>query len=688
MLALLNKKDKKGFTLIELLVVIAIIGLVAAVAVPLITKNLQKGKDEYNESLKANLVQSAKNYYVDNPKQSPRRQIENGLIKVYDEISVSYLKTNNYFVNEVKDADGNDCSKYSRVKTYIDESGKSNYKVCLVCVDEKNNKYNYQTDEVCNFDEINDKYVFDLMTDNSNSCEITKVEGYRKESNNLFYVRGNDNINYTVECLYNTKKTTDIVASETNETKYFSSISDFSNPIIYGKPNSSGTAYKYSIKVNVKSDSSLNGTTGISLSELQSTDNLEKYKNNIAVVNSKPDCTFQGPFADENLTTKLDRVMKNQSSVVYYGLNCKTKYPNVLDDKPQEVSKDFGLGVSKLVYKKTISSSNIDKTYVYGATIGSGSDLKVKLPAGTILDIVGNKSNEVSSDLVKIISSKPVCVFTGPFIDKDLKTTTTASKKEQKIYYGLTCTDNDDEIIDELKKSSITSSDTTLLKDITVTNTTTTKNTKKYLIEATTGSGDGNAKLTLKEKALNNSGDGNEAKSSATLVVDNTNPSCKDASGVSTTWEKKDRNVTITCADSGSGCVKGSYTQKFTESAKTGKITIADKAGNTTDCSVNLYIDKTAPVCTCWLYYTNRVDCSCTDYGSGFGYSNRYGASNDEWNCHHVDRCDNTGDCATGHNCSSDDASDTLIIGGCRTISVHKCDKVGNCTDYSKYLCP
>ena len=39
-----KKKNNKGFTLVELLVVIAIIGILAVVAVPVLFKNIEKGK--------------------------------------------------------------------------------------------------------------------------------------------------------------------------------------------------------------------------------------------------------------------------------------------------------------------------------------------------------------------------------------------------------------------------------------------------------------------------------------------------------------------------------------------------------------------------------------------------------------------------------------------------------------------
>ena len=80
-------------------------------------------------------------------------------------------------------------------------------------------------------------------------------------------------------------------------------------------------------------------------------------------------------------------------------------------------------------------------------------------------------------------------------------------------------------------------------------------------------------------------------------TTDPDRPVCGDAIGSSTIWTNSDRVISIGCSDTGCGCTQGTYYQRFEETAKQGVMTIVDKAGNTTDCVVDVYVDKEVPKC-------------------------------------------------------------------------------------------
>lgn len=80
-------------------------------------------------------------------------------------------------------------------------------------------------------------------------------------------------------------------------------------------------------------------------------------------------------------------------------------------------------------------------------------------------------------------------------------------------------------------------------------------------------------------------------------TTDPDRPACGDAIGSSTIWTNSDRVISIGCSDTGCGCTQGTYYQRFEETAKQGVMTIVDKAGNTTDCVVDVYVDKEVPKC-------------------------------------------------------------------------------------------
>lgn len=102
---------------------------------------------------------------------------------------------------------------------------------------------------------------------------------------------------------------------------------------------------------------------------------------------------------------------------------------------------------------------------------------------------------------------------------------------------------------------------------------------------------------------------------------DKTPPTCGEVTGDSTEWTKDDRTITINCSDDRSGCE--SVTKTFDSTTKIGYIDIKDGNNNTTSCPVDVYIDKTPPVCSNsggsdnWTRNSVTILGTCTDSQSG-----------------------------------------------------------------------
>lgn len=77
--------------------------------------------------------------------------------------------------------------------------------------------------------------------------------------------------------------------------------------------------------------------------------------------------------------------------------------------------------------------------------------------------------------------------------------------------------------------------------------------------------------------------------------IDNTKPTCGSATGAKNVWTRDDFTISQNCSDDTSGCVKNSYSKKFTSTTVTYTFDIEDNAGNKNTCTVDVYLDKTAP---------------------------------------------------------------------------------------------
>lgn len=98
-------------------------------------------------------------------------------------------------------------------------------------------------------------------------------------------------------------------------------------------------------------------------------------------------------------------------------------------------------------------------------------------------------------------------------------------------------------------------------------------------------------KIKIEDKA------GNVNDCDANVYVDADSPTCGNTTGEgsASSWTNKERKITQNCSDEGSGC--DSVTKSFSEDATTGIITVKDKVGHETKCSVGVYIDTKKPTC-------------------------------------------------------------------------------------------
>ncbi len=114
---------------------------------------------------------------------------------------------------------------------------------------------------------------------------------------------------------------------------------------------------------------------------------------------------------------------------------------------------------------------------------------------------------------------------------------------------------------------------------------------------------------------------GNVTQCNVNAYVDKTAPTCGTVTGASTSWTNKSRTISVQCNDKDSGC--GSFSNTYSSTTKTSNIQIRDKAGNTRNCPVNVYVDTTPPSCTSsggtssfvWGPVTIKGTCSDSDSG-------------------------------------------------------------------------
>lgn len=118
----MRKKNRKGFTLTELLAILVILGVIVAIAVPSYNNLSKKFRNNYYEKLDETILTSAKTYFKDHAEERPVNLLES---KVID---LQTLQTNNYL------EDATSYKQEGKLEGYvvvIKDKDEYDYKTCL-----------------------------------------------------------------------------------------------------------------------------------------------------------------------------------------------------------------------------------------------------------------------------------------------------------------------------------------------------------------------------------------------------------------------------------------------------------------------------------------------------------------------------------------------------------------------------
>ena len=574
-------KNSKAFTMVELLGAITILGILMSVAVFSISKVIDNAKREYYENQNDNIALAAQSFVQNNTNMLPKN------IGQKVKLKLSELVKNKYLKDKVKDYGKNDCDMD---KSYVE----------IVKITKQDYAYNVVL-KCPTYDSLKDPAV----EEKTPTISIT----FDKEPSAKATIKmeGNDRIisyNYIV---YFRKSTSEGY----REVKNTGSVSVNS---------------KSSLNLNVNLDAYVPGQIKIQASVTNSFGKTKNVNASKSYMDSKPPKCVYGKFKYVK-GAKDHLAWVNTSRKVTIGctdgesgcekdlytqtfskdeefdvITIKDKSGNTTDckvqvyvDKTPPTCTSSG-GSTKWAKKLTLVgnckdnlSGCVDKS-VSGRTYEDGNvkwkiktNMKQdKVSPGTVYDNAGNSTVCPANQTVMVDSVKPTIKVVNP-PDENKWT-------NQNIVLTLNSSDDFSGIAYHQYR----------YKERENKNWTTYSDSAKPVFNTMPFSKERNEHAFL--RVCDNAG--NCAETTAMIKIDKSQPTCGTVTGGSTSWSNGVRNISLKCNDvagykyaTPSKCVENPYNRKYSGSSQTEKITIADNAGNSNVCTVNVYLDNTPPAC-------------------------------------------------------------------------------------------
>lgn len=624
-----RKSKNRGFTIIELLATITVLGIVTVIAVTTIQSVLKKAYNEYYNNQEKNMIAATESYLEKEKKYLPK--ISGQTVKIFLE---DLYKKN--LIDKVIDYNKDRCDAKASYVSVFKYENEYYYSPYLECPDYTTNLSKLTSNlyiDIKFSNNITDGSATILITDAATedkkipegivsyqykiykdgklayTSDVFNAKKLRQVTKNISlstYLPGKVKISVTATNMYGLSLTSSF------EKQYKDTEKPTCGEVLGG--NTVWTTGKKIISVNC-SDGNGSGCTrktftkeftgDVASSYITIEDKSGNKRNcpvNVYIDNTEPELTIKAykkkrASNEKENKTVVGKALANKTTpkanfkiskdTVSDWLNNKN-YPNGLYF---EIDYKDSSSIKKLEIKWNDSnlsknSSNVKSLIDANSTVknpnvssGSYSTTLTKegYRYGQIIatDIVGHKS--VVELVIPIDRTSPTCTKSG--------SSTVWTKNTRTL--TITCND---------PLSGCKSSPGVQKFEKTI-------KTKSYALE---------------DKA------GNTSSCDVNIYVDKTKPSCGNITGASTEWTEKNRKITVGCSDSESGCSKSTTSTTFNKSIKKGAITISDKVGNTTDCTVNAYVDKTPPTCesvhgasTKWVNKSRNIYVNCSDKESG-----------------------------------------------------------------------